>query len=83
MPDEVNSNLSNPTLTETVQPEMAQLVSESDPAPETVSQAQDPDQSAPSTYAPPEMPSEAPEAPRNDSVSESSNIPENTALNKV
>jgi len=59
-------------------PNLSEQAIPSEPTP----QAQEAPSLAPTTSAPPEMPPEAPEAPRNEDISKSSDIPENTAVNK-
>ena len=88
MPDEINTNI-NPAPVEPIQtgtaprqnleiPNLSEQAIPSEPTP----QAQEAPSLAPTTSAPPEMPPEAPEAPRNEDISKSSDIPENTAVNK-
>ena len=88
MPDETTTN-TNPAPVEPIQtgtaprqnleiPNLSEQAIPSEPTP----QAQEAPSLAPTTSAPPEMPPEAPEAPRNEDISKSSDIPENTAVNK-
>ena len=74
MSDEINPNI-NTTPAEPITPETI-------PTPEPTPLAQEASSPAPTTSTPPEMPPEAPEAPRNEDISKSSDIPENTAVNK-
>ena len=87
MPDEITTT-TNPApdvaegYVEAKPAEPANVPVEVNPAPEPTPQAQEALSPAPNTSTPPEMPPEAPEAPRNEDISKNSDIPENTAVNK-